>query len=327
MAAIPDTTWAVRLHADDEVRVETLPVRAPGPGEVLVRMHRAPINPADLNVIAGTYGRQPPRPAILGNEGAGAVVAVGAGVVDLVPGDAVRPADLAGTWCGWTTLPATRVMPLPHGLDWPLAAQAAINPATAWAVLDEFAPPPGAALALNAPRSGVGRSLLALANARGWRVAALVRRAEDADAVRALGAAAVAVADRDAHRALRAQLGDVPVALALNQVGGDSATALAKLLTPRGWLVTVGALARAPLTLPNGPVIFNELRCAGFWVSRWYERAPAATLARMRAEVGDLLRRGALALPVAATYALTDADAALAHARRQEGRVLFACDT
>ena len=97
----------------------------------------------------------------------------------------------------------------------------------------------------------------------------------------------------------------------------------ARLLAPHGWLVTVGALGLQPLTLPNGPMIFGELRCAGFWVSRWYERADAATLARMRTETGALLRSGALTLPVAATFPLAEAVAALAHSG--PGRVLFDC--
>ncbi|MBN8527186.1 MAG: zinc-binding dehydrogenase, partial [Planctomycetes bacterium] len=131
---------------------------------------------------------------------------------------------------------------------------------------------------------------------------------------------------RDAAKQLRAATGGAAV-LALNQVGGDSAVALAKALAPLGSLVTIGALAKQPLSLPNGAVIFGELRCCGFWVSRWYERADPAIVAGMFDELAGLVRDGRLHLPVAATYPLTRAAEAVAHARQggRGGKILLDC--
>ena len=102
---------------------------------------------------------------------------------------------------------------------------------------------------------------------------------------------------------------------------------LAKALAPQGALVTIGALARQPLSLPNGAVIFNELRCCGFWVSRWYERVQPAVVEAMMGELGTLMRSGALHLPVAAIYGLEQAHEAVAHAQRpgRGGKILLAC--
>lgn len=317
---------AVRIHAHGDpaavLRVEALPDPAPGPGEVAVRMRLAPVNPADLNVIEGTYGRLPALPATLGNEGVGVVEAVGAGVADLRPGDLVRPRDGVGSWCQRLVAESGRLTRLPAGLPDEQAAQLAINPATAWAVLHVFGPlPAGGWVLLNAPASGVGRALIAIALARGLRVAAIVRRPDEAPA------GVVAVPEgREAAKQLRAATGGAAM-LALNQVGGDSAVALAKALAPLGSLVTIGALARQPLSLPNGAVIFGELRCCGFWVSRWYERAEPAVVAAMLAELAGLVRSGALHLPVAATYPLERVQEAITHARRgnRGGKVLLDC--
>jgi trans-2-enoyl-CoA reductase len=313
---------AVRIHTHGDpavvLRLEAVEVGDPGPGQVRLVMRLAPINPADLNVIEGTYGRLPTLPATVGNEGLGEVVAVGAGVAWPL-GTLVRPRDGLGTWCAAAIADVARCTRLPAGLPDDQAAQLGVNPATAWAVLHEFGPlHSGAWVLCNAPASGVGRSLAALCAARGLRLACLVRREGEAPP----GTLAVPEG-REAVKVLKA----LGARLALNQVGGDSAVSLAKALAPQGALVTIGALARQPLSLPNGAVIFNELRCCGFWVSRWYERAEPATVEAMMDELGGLMRDGRLHLPVAATYPLTQVQEAVIHARQsgRGGKVLLDC--
>ncbi len=307
---------AVRIHAHGApevvLRLEQVSLPDPGPGQIRVRMRLAPINPADLNVIEGTYGRLPTLPATVGNEGVGEVIA-GAWPA----GTLVRPRDGLGTWCQELVADTARCTRLPEGLPDEQAAQLGVNPATAWAVLQEFGPlAAGDWVLCNAPASAVGRSLAALCMARGLRLACLVRRDGEAPP----GAMAV-LEGREAAKVLK----PLSAKLALNQVGGDSAVTLAKSLAPQGALVTIGALARQPLTLPNGPVIFNELRCCGFWVSRWYERVQPAVVEAMMGELGTLMRCGGLHLPVAATYGLAQAHEAVAHAQRpgRGGKVLL----
>ena len=81
------------------------------------------------------------------------------------------------------------------------------------------------------------------------------------------------------------------------------------------------------LTLANGPVIFNELRIAGFWVSRWFERTPADRLAAMISELAGLVRAGDLHLPVAEIIPLAEITRALALAADpgRRGKVLLDC--
>jgi mitochondrial enoyl-[acyl-carrier protein] reductase / trans-2-enoyl-CoA reductase len=317
---------AVRIHAHGDpatvLRFEDLPEAVPGTGQIQVRMRLAPVNPADINVIEGSYGRLPTLPATLGNEGVGMVEAIGSGVEGLQVGDLVRPRDGVGSWCRRLIADAVRCTRLPAGLPDEQAAQLAINPGTAWAVLHSFGPvPPGGWVLLNAPASGVGRSLIALARSRGLRVAAIVRRPDE------VPEGVVAIPEgKEAAKQVRAATGGTAM-LALNQVGGDSAVSLAKALAPLASLVTIGALAKQPLGLPNGAVIFGELRCCGFWVSRWFERADAATVTVMLEEMAGLLRSGALLLPVAATYPLERAGEAIAHARQggRGGKILLDC--
>jgi NADPH:quinone reductase-like Zn-dependent oxidoreductase len=319
------SSLAVRLHRfGAEPVVETVPLPEPGPGEVLVRMRLAPINPADLNVIAGSYGRLPDLPATLGNEGLGEVLLGGPGAT-LSPGTLVRPLDGLGTWTTQLIAPERRLLVLPTGLPDDQAAQLTVNPGTAWAILDAFGPfAPGTAIAVNAALSGVGRALIALGRQRGLRILAVVRREAALAEALALGATAAVLEGREAAKELRAH---GPVQLALNQVGGDSALSLGKALAPGGTLVTIGALGRQPLSMANGPLIFGELHLAGFWVSRWYERTPAGRLGTMIAELAELVRGGGLHLPVAGTFALAGIAPALACAGApgRQGKVLLDC--
>jgi NADPH:quinone reductase-like Zn-dependent oxidoreductase len=328
---MPPLALAVRLTAHGDpgqvLRVESVAPVPPGPGQVLLRMRLAPINPADLNVIEGTYGRLPTLPATPGNEGLGEVVALGQGVTGFALGDLARPRDGIGTWCQWCTADAARCLRIPAGLPDEQAAQLTINPGTAWAVLREFPTgPSGSWILLNAPTSAVGRSLLVLAARRGLRVLALVRREDEIETVRALGASEVVVEGREASKNIRQICGPAAF-LALNQVGGDSATTLAKSLAPQGTMVTIGALARQPLTMPNAAMIFNELRCCGFWVSRWYERSDPAVVAAMIDEVAGLMSEGSLHLPVASQHPLEQVAEAVVAARTagRRGKVLLRC--
>lgn len=67
--------------------------------QVIVKMIVAPVNPADINTIQGTYPVKPPLPSVPGFEGIGEVVEIGSGVTNLVPGDRVIPDGAIGTWC------------------------------------------------------------------------------------------------------------------------------------------------------------------------------------------------------------------------------------
>ena len=81
--------------------------------------------------------------------------------------------------------------------------------------------------------------------------------------------------DDDGLAAAKSALGGANAALAFNAVGGDSALRLMKLLRESGTHITYGAMGRKPLTLPNGLLIFRDIRVRGLWVTRWVENAPA----------------------------------------------------
>ena len=102
---------------------------------------------------------------------------------------------------------------------------------------------------------------------------------------------------------------------------------LGNALAPGGVVVTYGAMARQPLRIPNGQLIFQDIAWRGFWVSRWYETAGAAKSASLLAELCDLAASGVIAVPVEAIYPLEEISAAIAHAHRgqRSGKILLRC--
>jgi NADPH:quinone reductase-like Zn-dependent oxidoreductase len=298
---------------------------APAAGEVLVRILAAPINPADLNTIEGTYGVKPALPAVPGIEGCGVVESSAAAGFE--PGDRVMFLRRASTWASHTTVPADSLFKLPAGIDALQAAMLKVNPATAWRLLHGFEPlGRGAWIVQNLGNSAVGRCVIQLARDLGIRTVSFVRRCEVADELRQLGADQVFSDDEDGFLAAKAALGGATAALAFNAVGGDSALRLMKLLREGGTHITYGAMGRKPLTLPNGLVIFRDLRVRGLWVTRWVENAPLDEVNSVYQNLAGRVAAGTLVQPVDGTFALADFPAALARldAPERSGKVLFA---
>jgi len=150
----------------------------PAAGEVLIGVEYAPINMNDLYVIQGVFPVRPSLPSVVGNEGVGRVLAVGSGVTHLKVGDRVLIPLYAFSWRERLVVPAAGLFSLPDA-DPKQLAMLGINPPTASLLLDQ-APDlkPGDWVVQNAANSGVGRSVVAIAKARGLKTINLVRRAE-----------------------------------------------------------------------------------------------------------------------------------------------------
>ena len=293
-------------------------------GQVLVNMLAAPVNPADLNFIEGTYGVKPTLPATPGVEGCGTVVASQAAAFQ--PGDQVIFLRRAATWATHTVIDAEVLFKLPPGIDPLQAAMLKVNPATAWRLLHGFGQPqPGDWIAQNAGNSAVGRCVIQLARSLGIRTVSFVRRPELIDGLTALGGDLVLLDDDAGLASAKAALGGATAALAFNAVGGDSALRLMNLLREGGTHITFGAMAKRPLTVPNGLLIFRDLQLRGLWVTRWIENAPAAEVRAVYEDLATRVAAGTLVQPVDSTHAL--ADFAMAFGRLtapdRAGKVLF----
>jgi NADPH:quinone reductase-like Zn-dependent oxidoreductase len=147
---------------------------APGTGEVKVGVEFSPLNKHDLLVVSGALV-QPPLPLVLGNEGVARILEVGTGVDTVAVGDLVVLPLFAGAWRERLLVSAEGLFLLPEGSAEQFSMLGS-NPPTAGLILSEYTTlGAGDWVVQNAANSGVGRSLIALAKARGFRTINLAR--------------------------------------------------------------------------------------------------------------------------------------------------------
>jgi trans-2-enoyl-CoA reductase len=268
-------------------------------------MLAAPINPADINMIEGNYGKLADTlPAIGGNEGVGIIEQVGSNVKGLKVNQRVIPAKAGfGTWRNYAVAKEDDLLAVPDNIPVEYSAVLSVNPSTAYRLLKDFADlKPGDVVVQNAANSAVGLAVIQLCKSRGIRTINIIRspRPNQDDLVERLKLLGgdIVVTDQYANSsAMKTLISDLPKAkLGLNAVGGDSARTLARFLGDNAQLVTYGGMSRKPITLPTGPFIFNNITARGFWLTKWVENSSRSEREEMLRELNDLVARKELIL-------------------------------
>ena len=148
------------------------PAPQPGPGQIVAEVAAAGVNYMDIYQREGVGGYRPPLPFVTGGEGAGTVVAVGAGVTGLAVGDRVAWVG-PGSYAEQVVLPADRVVPVPDGISTELAAAAILQGMTAhYLVTSTYPVQPGDVTVVHAAAGGVGLLLTQMVKLRGGIVVA-----------------------------------------------------------------------------------------------------------------------------------------------------------
>ena len=310
----------------DVLRVESRPWPTPAPDEVLVQMRAAPINPADLNQIDGKYPVRPELPATPGFEGAGVVVNAGGNASTIPAGTLVILPHNLGTWREAVAVKASELVAGPPEIDPVHAAMLKINPMTAWRLLHDYVDlKKGDWLIQNAANSAAGRAVIQIARELGHKTVNVIRRAELIDELRSEGGDVVLVDSEKLRDEVKSATNGAPIPLGLNAVGGESALRLANCLAPGSTLVTFGAMSLQPLKIPNGLLIFKDLRFRGIWINKWYDNATMAERMEAFRPLFEMAKRGLLKTKVEKAYPLTEAKAAVAHAAqgKRSGKIIF----
>lgn len=309
-----------RKHGDPPqvVQLENIDLPPMGAKDVLVKMLAAPINPSDINMIQGTYALLPDLPAVGGNEGVGQVVEVGSQVKSLKTGDWVIPRDAGlGTWRTEAVLAEDDVISLPNNIPLLCAATLGVNPCTAFRMLSDFEDlKPGDSVIQNAANSGVGQAVIQIAAARGINTINVVRDRPEftqlSDRLKAIGATHVIKEEALRRPEIKELFKTCPKPkLALNGVGGKSATELLRHLQFGGSIVTYGGMAKQPVTVPVSALIFKDLKVRGFWVTQWKKNHDRKAFRAMLDELCLLIQTGKLTAPSCTEVGLQDYSKAL----------------
>ena len=309
------------------LRVAETPPPVPGPGEVLLETHAAPVNYVDMLVVGGTYQFLPPFPFIPGKGPAGIVRALGPGVTTPLVGDRVLAMAETGGYAEAVAVAADQCHLLPSRMSFAEAASLAVVYDTSWVALRGRARlVQGETVLVLGASGGVGHAAVQLARAMGARVIAGISRGEREAAVRAAGAEAVIDLSRpDLRDSLRDQVyaltGGEGVDIIIDPLGGSVFEAAIRALAWCGRLVVIGFAAGGIPTLRTNYLLLKNIEVSGLQITDYRKRRPAE-LATAYSEIFGFYERG-LVKPAAATlFPLERAGEALAalRDRRIDGR-------
>src|SRR5881398_110835 len=326
METINAAVYETHGNPAEVLHVESQRWPTPGAGEVIVKMRAAPVNPADLNQIEGKYPVRAQLPATPGFEGAGIIADVDRDVTNVAAGALVILPHNIGTWRDAVAVKADELVVVPAGIKPVHAAMLKINPMTAWRLLHDYVDlEKGNWLIQNAANSAAGRAVIQIAHELGYKTVNVVRRAELIDELHAEGGDVVLVDGENLRDQVKAATSGAPIRLGLNAVGGDSALRLANCLASGSTMVTYGAMSLQPLKIPNGLLIFKDLRFRGIWINKWYDNATLPERMDAFRPLFEMAKRGLLKTKVERAYTLSEAKAAVTHAvqGKRSGKIIF----
>ncbi len=314
------TPWDVARCAD------VPDVGEPAADEVVFDVLAFPINPADMWFCKGSYRLKPPLPATPGAECVGRVTAVGSAVKHVARGDLVINLQREN-WTQKRRVKGDDAIPLPAGIDLRQAAMVRINPPTARLMLSDFVDlAPGEWVIQNVANSAVGRLLIVQAHQRGLRTVNIVRRAELAGELKALGADVVLVDGDELAERVAGATGKAAIRLGVEAIGGAATGRLVDCVATEGTVVHYGSMSGEDPKVGRSNLIYRGIKLTGFMLGRGLARRDAAKIREIYAELAAQVMAGTLYAPVDTVYPIEKIKDALAHADKggRNGKILVA---
>lgn len=302
-----------------------VPIPAPGPREVLIRLAASGINFMDVHTRQGKYAnsRTYPQtlPTTLGIEGAGTIEAVGEGVSDFREGDRVAYCLAWGSYADFAVVAAWRVVPVPEKLPLELAAASLFHGLTAHYLaydLGQFAP--GVTCLVHAASGGIGQMLVQLGARLGATVYATTSSGEKAEVARRRGAAAAFLYDggQFADR-VRELTGGRGVDVVFDPVGKPTLRDSFRAARKKGLVVSYGSVGGSVRDLD--PIELGEAGSLFLTRPRLADHLPDAQTIRCRAaDIFSALLDGSLNVEIAGRYAFDQVERA--HQDLEERKII-----
>jgi NADPH2:quinone reductase len=306
---------------DKQLSVQEHPDPEPGSGEVLVRVHAAGLNGADMHQLAGGYPAPPGSPPdIPGLELAGEVIECGPGAERFSVGDRVMAIVGGGGQAELATVHERVLMPVPENLSWVQAGGVPEVFTTAHdAVFTQAGLVVGERLLVHGAAGGVGTAAIQLGVAAGARVTATVRNEQLRDRVAELGAVVIEPEGFREHG---------PYDVILELIGAVNMMENLKALETGGRITVIGMGGGATGEINLGLLLMKRGRIHGSTLRSRPLEQKAATARAMERSVLPLLAADAVAVTIAETYPLADAVAAYEHFQRggKLGKIVITMD-
>jgi NADPH2:quinone reductase len=303
---------AIRFHevgGPSVLKWESVPQPVPGPAEALIRHEAVGLNYIDVYFRNGMY--KTALPATPGMEGAGLVLAVGAEVKDLSPGDRVTYAGgPIGAYATERVIAADRLVKLPDAIDFNTGAAMMLQGMTAQYLLRRtFKVQKGQSILVHAAAGGVGLIMCQWANYLGANVIGVVSTGAKAELAKAHGAHHTIIGHEHLAAEVKRITEGAMVPVVYDAVGKDTFTASIDCLAPLGMMVSYGNASGAvpPVEISmlgaKGSLFLTRPSLASYTASR-------ADLMASAGELFDVVGKGVVKIEVNQTFPLADAAAA-----------------
>ncbi len=297
------------------------PIPQPGPGQLLLRVHAAGVNYADIKQRQGVYDMPAGAPSVPGLEIAGEVVAGGPGTGRFKPSDAVCALVIGGGYADYCVVPELLCLPVPTGLSMVEAAGLPETVFTVWmAMFEQSRLAAGETVLVHGGGGGIGTTAIQMARAAGARVFATA--GSDAKCARCveLGAElAVNHNTADFGDVLGRHLGSSSIDVVLDTVGAPYLARNLKLLAIEGRLCYLAGDGGREVQLDLLPVIQKRISITGASLRRRPVQEKARLAAAIEHRVWPWVVAGALRPQIGLVLPLEQA--AEAHRALQERRV------
>ena len=339
VASIPSEMRVLELenyHEDitkavEGLRVSQKPTPRPGPGQVLVRIEAAPCNPSDMIFLQGLYGVKKPVPTVPGWEGAGTVVASGGGLMGKwLHGKRVAcggQSHTDGTWAEYYRADVKSCVPLRKGISFEQAATLIINPLTAWAMVDTAKKGGHRAIVQTAAASQLGRMVLRLAKDAGIALINVVRREEQEDLLKSLGAEVVLNSESEDFEArLHEECHRLKATIGFDAVCGEMTGRIFSAMAPGATVLVYGVLSFEPASGFDGrDLIFGRKRMEGFWLTDWIRKAGFVRVFQATRQIQKYIADGSFATQVRKKLKLEDVPAGILEYQQEmtAGKILI----
>mmetsp|Transcript_18625 Transcript_18625/g.25648 ORF Transcript_18625/g.25648 Transcript_18625/m.25648 type:complete len:350 (-) Transcript_18625:418-1467(-) len=261
--------------ASCKIEVQEVPVPKPACGEVLIKVAAAAINPSDY----GTWFRCKPEqcPFAMGNEGSGTIVSSGGGLSTLTCRIGAKVGFVGlkhkqGAYSEYVVVSTLEgVFSLPDDLPVEDAASFFVNPYTAIGILDTVKSEGNSAFVHTAAASQLGQMIVKLAPTEGVEVINIVRREEQAELLRGIGAKHVVVSgsDNSWKEELRLKIKEMGTTIAFDAVAGSLTGDLLDILPKKGTVYVYGVLAGKVENVSPMDLIYRQKKINGFHLSSW----------------------------------------------------------
>jgi NADPH2:quinone reductase len=282
----------------------------PTPDEVLIKVKLATIQPADFLFINGKYRVKPIFPQIAGIEGYGEIVAIGSEVRTRTVGDLVAFRS-TGVWAEYAVAHVSRTYIAPKNIAQEIAAQFALNPLTAWGLLDFSIKHPDSKILYTAANSVVAKQSAYIADKRGHKPFGLIRDKDCYQLLDLKTKQAISSADTVAE-CLR--YADVNFDVIIDAVGGKETPTLIQHVKPLGTFVSYGILDSSSFTLQTSTILFKNLTWLGFGIDAWLNQLPSEKLAEVEINLWSYLNKKPELAPVSQVFNMRDFQAAIKNA-------------